>query len=206
MSILQPFFCNHIPATLKISALLLSFCLFAPLAFGQGTGHDHQAEIFLGFSVLNAQPDSLLDSFSMNGGHVEVFVPFSRKFGAVLDVSGHTGTVDAPVNIFGVSEIELNQFAILTGIRYEGFQWKSLQGAFRLLVGAATGSVKTDLSDELWVESTNFAAAFGGSLTLALSDLISLRLIQPNLLVTTFGGESQTSKRFSAGLVVNVNR
>ena len=191
---------------MKIPALLLSFCLFAPLASGQGTGHDHQAEIFLGFSVLNAQPDSLLDSFNMSGGHIEVFVPFSRKFGAVLDISGHTGTVDAPTNIFGVSEIELTQFAILTGIRYEGFQWKSLQGAFRLLVGASTGSVKTDLSDALWIESTNFAAAFGGSLTLALSDLISLRLIQPNLLLTTFGGESQISRRLSTGLVVNINQ
>jgi len=167
---------------------------------------DTRSEVFVGYSYLNAKPDRDIDRFGMSGVHVEVFVPLSRRFGPVLDLSGHAGTADAPLNRFGVSEIDVRQLAITTGIRYNGFRWKRLRGAFRGLVGISTGSVSTDLSSELWIEETAFAAALGGSIMLDLTDWVTLRLIQPNLFLTTFGNETQMSQRYSAGLVVRLNQ
>jgi len=77
---------------------------------------DHRYEAFLGYSYLDAKPDRDLDSFGMHGAHIEIFVPLSRWFGPVLDLSGHAGTVDAPPNRYGVSEIDVSQFAITTGL------------------------------------------------------------------------------------------
>jgi len=165
-----------------------------------------QNEAFLGYSYLDAKPDDDLSSFGMNGAHLEVFFPVSRRLGPVLDLSGHVGTVDAPPNIFGVSEIEITQFAITSGIRYNGFRWKRLRGALRALVGISTGSVSGDLFRELWIEETAFAAAFGGSIMLDLSDWFALRLIQPNFFLTTFGDDTQISKRYSTGLVLKLPR
>jgi len=66
--------------------------------------------------------------------------------------------------------------------------------------------VSSDLFRELWVEETAFVAAFGGSLMLDLSDWVSLRLIQPDFFLATFGDDTQISKRYSTRLVVKVNR
>ena len=167
---------------------------------------DPRYEVFLGYSYLDAKPDNDIDSFGMNGAHLEVFFPVTRRFGPVLDVSGHVGTADAPPNVFQVSDIEISQFAITTGLRYNGFQWRRLRGALRGLVGISRGSVSTDLARDLWVEETVFAAAFGGSIMLDLSDRIALRLIQPNFFLTTFGDDTQLSKRYSAGLVVRITQ
>ena len=167
---------------------------------------DPRYEVFLGYSYLDAKPDNDIDSFGMHGAHLEVFFPVTRRFGPVLDVSGHVGTADAPPNIFQVSDIEISQFAITTGLRYNGFQWRRLRGALRGLVGISRGSVSTDLARDLWVEETVFAAAFGGSIMLDLSDRIALRLIQPNFFLTTFGDDTQLSKRYSAGLVVRITQ
>jgi len=41
---------------------------------------------------------------------------------------------------------------------------------------------------------------------LDLSDWVSLWLIQPDFFLTTFGDDTQISKRYSTGLVVKVNR
>ena len=167
---------------------------------------DPRYEVFLGYSYLDAKPDNDIDSFGMNGAHLEVFFPVTRRFGPVLDVSGHVGTADAPPNVFQVSDIEISQFAITTGLRYNGFQWRRLRGALRGLVGISRGSVSTDLARDLWVEETVFAAAFGGSIMLDLSDRIALRLIQPNFFLTTFGDDTQLSKRYSTGLVVRITQ
>ncbi len=165
---------------------------------------DPRYEVFLGYSYLDAKPDGDIDSFGMHGAHLEVFFPVTRRFGPVLDLSGHVGTADAPPNVFQVSEIEISQFAITTGLRTNGFQWNRLRGAVRALVGISRGSVSSDLARDLWVEETAFAAAFGGSIMLDLSDRIALRLIQPNFFLTTFGDDTQLSKRYSAGLVVRI--
>ncbi len=168
--------------------------------------YDNRYEVFIGYSYLNAKPNRDLDHFGLHGAHIEVFYPVSRRLGPVLDLSGHFGTVDVPPNIYGVSEVEISQFAITTGIRYNGFQWKRLRTALRALVGISTGRVGMDLSSGLWIEETAFAAAFGGSIMLDLSDRVSLRLIQPNFFLTTFGGNTQFSQRISTGLVVKFNR
>jgi len=192
--------------TLITQGMLVGLLLGVLMPAPAQAQYDTRYEVFLGYSYLDAKPDSDIDRFGMSGAHIEIFLPLSEKFGPVLDLSGHTGTADAPPNSYGVSEIETSQFAITTGIRYNGFQWKRLRGALRGLVGLSTGSVSSDLSRELWIEETAFAAALGGSFMLDLSDWVSLRLIQPNFFVTTFGGDTQISKRYSTGLVVKINR
>ena len=164
--------------------------------------HDPRYEVFLGYSYLDAKPDGDIDSFGMHGAHLEVFFPMSRRLGPVLDLSGHVGTADDPSNIFQDSDVEIGQFAITTGIRYNGFQWRRVRGGLRALVGISRGSVSSDLARDLWIEETAFAAAFGGSVMLDLSDWVALRLFQPNFFLTTFGDDTQLSKRYSAGLVV----
>jgi len=165
---------------------------------------DARYEIFLGYSYLHTKPDGDINSFGMHGAHMEIFVPMSQRFGPVLDLSGHVGTADAPPNIFQVSDIEISQFAITSGIRYNGFQWRRLRGALRALVGISRGSVRSDLARDLWIEETAFAAAFGGSMMLDLSDWVALRLIQPNFFLTTFGDDTQLSSRYSTGLIVRI--
>jgi hypothetical protein len=64
--------------------------------------------------------------------------------------------------------------------------------------------VSSDLARDLWIEETAFAAAFGGSIVLDLSDWVALRLFQPNVFLTTFGDDTQLSTRYSAGLAVKI--
>jgi hypothetical protein len=161
-----------------------------------------QNEFFFGYSLLNAKTDSDLDRSTLHGGNLAFFYAISEGWGLVLDVSGHGGTVDAPEGVYGVSEIEVSQLAIMTGVRKSGLKWGRLRLAARALIGLTTGSAETDLARSLWVEETGFAAALGGTLMLDVSDTIAIRLIQPNLFLTTVGDETQLGQRLSTGLVV----
>jgi hypothetical protein len=182
-----------------LGVLLLGALAVQPAA-AQAMG---RTEVFVGYSLLRAEPDVDLDPFGMNGVHIEVFHAISERWGPVLDVSGHTGAVDAPPTAYGVSRIEIGQFAFMAGIRRNGARWGPMRLAGRVLIGVSRGTVETDVSQSLWVEETAFAAALGGSLMLDVSDRITVRLIQPNFLMTTFGNETQWSQRVSSGLVLS---
>jgi len=162
-------------------------------------------EVFLGYSYLNAKPANTIDRLSMHGAHLEVFYPISRRLGPVLDISAHIGTTDIPQSTFGASEVNISQYAITTGVRFNGLQWKRLRGTMRALVGISMGDVSSDLAREFWIEETVFAAALGGGVILDLSDWVALRIVQPNLFLTTFGDDTQISTRVSTGLVLKIH-
>jgi hypothetical protein len=182
-----------------LGVLLLTALALQPAA----AQYEGRSEVFVGYSLLRAEPDVDLDPFGMNGAHIEIFHAVSERWGPVLEVSGHAGTVDAPPSAYGVSRIEVGQFAVMTGVRRNGARWGPVSLAVRALIGVSRGSVETDVSRSLWVEQTAFAAALGGSLMLDVSDRIAVRLIQPNFFVTTFGSETQWSQRVSSGLVLS---
>jgi len=163
-----------------------------------------QSYLFGGYSALNADPDSEVDAGWTQGVHAQLLLMERGPWALVVDGSAHFGMADAPSESLGGEEVDVAQYTVLAGVRRTALECGRLRAAMRVLVGASTGSADTELTRSLQFEETTFAAVFGGLVTLDLSDRVALGLIQPNLLLTTFGGETQWTQRLSTGLVVKL--
>jgi hypothetical protein len=163
-----------------------------------------QRQLFVGYSLLDAEPDRAVETVLMNGAHAQLVLVERDDWGLVLDVSGHVGTGDTRVDDLGVREVDLAYFTALVGLGRKGFRFGRLWSQFGGFAGVSRGVVDGELNRVLRIETTAFTAAFGGSLILDLTDRYALRLIQPNVIYTTFAGGSQWSQRYSAGLVLRL--
>ena len=127
--------------------------------------------------------------------------------GFVADLSGHYGSVSLPPNVAGLAEVDINQHSVLLGPQFRFLRTKRLAASVHALVGMSRGKADLDVPPvdfdfRLGVKQTKLAGAFGVSVDFNLSEAIAWRIVQPDVFVTSFGGEQQNNFRLATGVVI----
>jgi hypothetical protein len=163
--------------------------------------------LFGGYSYLRA-PDEPAGpvAANLNGWNAAVKLNFRPRVGWLFDGGGQYGRRRTGES----GEGAYRQHALLFGPEVRLFTARRFTTHFRALIGA------------VWVDSLTLprnspppaaitlgpskplAGALGGSLDYRLSARISLRLIQPDLIVASLGSQNLKSIRLSAGVVLDL--
>jgi len=171
------------------------------------------SEISVNYSFLKADPGEAmteggetlaLDSSNLHGAEFTGTYYLRPFLGLDFSLSYHNGSITPPAG-YELVTIDFKEFSFMAGPRVRLAQNERANASVRALVGATNGSVRAQAGPLLAdADETTFALAFGGDVTLNLNDAFALRLIQPEVLFTWFGGNTQTNFRISAGIVFRV--
>lgn len=171
------------------AVLGLTLCIYSSLASAQRAFKMPEVDVFGGYSYLRFDPTPLgfRGASNLNGGNVEVSIPFYQGFGVVADFSGHYSS-------------DLQEYNFLIGGQYK-FDVKS----FHLFAHALGGRARTRLANigtsQIEPSSLGGAALFGGGMELHWKDRILIRPIQADYLVNGAFGDKFNSIRVSTGIV-----
>jgi len=171
------------------------------------------SEIAVNYSFLKADPGEAttdggetiaLDSSNLHGAEFTGTYYVGSRLGLDFSLSYHNGSITPPEG-FELVTIDFKEYSFMAGPRLRLAQNERANASVRALVGATNGSVRAQAGPFLAdADETTFALAFGGDVTVNLNDAFALRLIQPEVLFTWFGGNTQTNVRISAGIVFRV--
>jgi hypothetical protein len=156
------------------------------------------AEIFGGYTFVNANPETPLPRSGMSGWNVGAAGYATNWFGAGFEFSAAFGSANAPSGS-GVSGTALNdkEYSYLVGPQFRFLDTKRAQSAFRFLVGGVFGqdNLAAGLSpSNVQVLSTagynvfnetKFAMMLAVPVDISVSSLLALR-IEPALYMTGF--------------------
>ena len=166
-------------------------------------------ELFGGYTYMGSDLGiEELDSFGLQGVHLEATRFFSEKLGVAAEFSAHFGSTST--ELAGIDQLQVNQYSFLVGPRLMSRGFWRIQLSTRALLGITAVDIDTDPTEEempsdavqIASSESNFTIALGASLDLRLSERVSLRLIQSNQLFTFTGGDSFRNNRYSSGLLV----
>jgi hypothetical protein len=112
--------------------------------------------------------------------------------------------------------MEFDQWTLLFGPRFRISQTDRFRVGALAMAGIARGSIDIDFDDDgfqlqvpggqeillsvIDFEATSFAAAFGVHFDLRIDDRIVWRLVEPVVLITAYGNDTQGHFRLSSGL------
>jgi hypothetical protein len=197
------------------AAVACAVALIGPgIAFAQEGG---DFEAYGGFSYLFADVGGTFSDANgpgFSGG-------FAFFFDDWLGLGGEVGYSSAPldlpvIQIFPVPEMEFDQWTLLFGPRFRISQTDRFRVGALAMAGIARGSIDIDFDDDgfqlqvpggqeillsvIDFEATSFAAAFGVHFDLRIDDRIVWRLVEPVVLITAYGNDTQGHFRLSSGL------
>ncbi len=193
-------------------------------------------EVFGGYSYLRLteQPRTLLESASLNGWNASVKLNLTPRIGLVADFSGHygqrgltpytIGSLTQPGELQRVEAIpdDMRQLTFLFGPEARLLKRDRLTVNVRALMGVAhtnalvltfrepiqrpPGSIAPPITERTFQSASTFAASFGGSVDCRITNRLSYRIIQPELLLSRSGGPgtgnwNQYNFRLSSGIV-----
>ena len=195
---------------LRLFVVAATLGLISP-ALSYGQDHD-DFEVFGGFSALHVgvEGDFLGNSTWGYGGVGELTWFVTEWFGIAGEVAYHQYSPDIPPNIFVGGNISVAQTTFLAGMRFRYKNSSRFVPSGRVMMGVGHASAAVRLTPRLgwgippfdFEESDNaFTVALGGSLDINVSDRIAIRAIQPDILITNYGGSS-ADIRISTGLLV----
>jgi len=145
-----------------------------------------------------------LDTSNLHGAEFTGTYFFSPVLGLDVSFSYHNGSITPPPG-FEVVTVDFKEYSFLAGPRFRVASGRAANASVRALVGATNGTVRAQAGPFLAdADETTFALALGGDVTVNLNDVFAIRLIQPEVLFTWFGGNTQTNVRVSAGIVLRV--
>lgn len=167
-----------------------------------------QPEAFLGFSYVRFDVEDFLsiDTYGIQGG-VAWF--FNERLGLDVEVGNVEGNLNVPViAIFPTPDVDFSATTVLAGVRYRFGPQGRLLPSVRALAGLARGSVGVELEvpDVTAIDTSEtenaLGVALGAALDLDVTERLAWRIVQPDLLITTFGNDTQANIRLATGLVV----
>lgn len=208
--------------------------LFAPGVAAQETP---KVEVFGGYSYLQLteQPRVLLKSASLNGWNASVKLNVTPRIGLLADFSGNYGqrgltpytisSLTTPGELKRVEAMpgEMRQHTFFFGPEVRLLKRDRLSMNVRALMGVAhtntlvlpfrepiqrpPGSIALPITERTFPTASTFAASFGGNVDYRLTDRLSYRIIQAEVLVTRSGGMgtanwNQYNLRLSSGIVL----
>jgi hypothetical protein len=171
--------------------VLLAFRLgvLSALATAQRSFKTPEIDIFGGYSYLRFDATALgfPGVSNLNGGNLELAIPFYQGFGIVADFSGHYS-----------GDVQEYNFMI-------GGQYKFDVKGFKVFAHAMGGKARTRLGNigtsQIEPSSLGGAAAIGGGIEFPWKEKILLRPIQADYLINGAFGDRFSNIRISTGLV-----
>jgi hypothetical protein len=201
-------------------AILFIFMWLPNTAFAQ-SGDD--LEVFGGFSYLHVDNKEGRGATDAWGFQAEFAYFINEWFGLSADVSHHRATTDAPPELADSGELTFRNTTFLFGPRFRFGLGERFIPTAQVLVGivdrksevgiqtpgpipgsstgmdllpGAASFVRSDLDE------SSFAVAAGISLDLVISGRFAYRILQPDLIITSFGNSTQVDLRLGTGIVV----
>ena len=198
-----------------VASLVVGVVLGATPTFAQPS-----TEIFIGYSYFRADPGetdiqgggtAALDSANLHGTEVSGTWYVNRNTGIEAAFGYHRGSinltgVELPDVGLELTEADVKQYTFLVGPRFRFNSSASTQVfEVRALAGGSNLNFKVPVSVSTFkADEFGFALAVGASYTVRVAESISIRVIQPDLLLTTSGGTS-AHLRISTGIVIHAN-
>ncbi|HLW79514.1 MAG TPA: hypothetical protein VKU44_07930 [Terriglobia bacterium] len=173
----------------KVTWLVTLVLFLGVTAMAQDTP---KAEVYGGYSHLVA--DFSNTTFNLNGGEFGLTENVNSWFGGMVDIGAQFGTRNG---------FNVNSEQYLYGPVFSYRKLSSFTPSAHILLGAIRGSqgfAGISQSD------TKFAAAFGGALQFKLTDMVSIRAIQADYLMSRFLSTHQNNIRLSAGIVLTFGK
>lgn len=184
--------------------LIVVALLLAPIVLVSGEALaqiDPEAKLFLGYSYLRVEIDDA-DEGDAHGGQLEYTYYLNRRAGFTLSAAGHWGTVDAPPNIFVVSQFDLQQVTLMAGPTLVLARSNTVDLELSLLGGAVKRTLEVPGFGSTVADEWDPALGANLTLDLRLSDGIWLRAAQPGVIFARFGDRWETDYRLAVGLVI----
>lgn len=170
-------------------------------------------DVFAGYSYLRIQREpGGLTAANLNGWNAGVKLNFRPRAGLVFDFSGNYGHRRMTPTAFQPRETRagaVRQHTVLLGPEIRLFTRNRLTANARALIGAVyVDALKLPLTDPqpLFTEFTigrakPLAGALGVTLDYRITDRLSVRLLQPDLIVVSLGSLNLKRLRISTGIV-----
>ena len=189
----------------------LSLFFLAPvLSVGLFAQNAPKLELFGGYSYLGLteQSRALLKAASLSGWNASVKLNVTPRIGLLADFGGNYGERElTPFTLTSVT-VPLHQHTYLFGPEVRLLRHDRFNVNVRALMGVAhTNGLPPSVSRFTFSSAnSNFAASFGGSVDYRITDRLSYRIIQPELLLTRSGSMAtnnwnQHNFRLSTGIV-----
>lgn len=159
---------------------------------------DNTAEIFGGYTLSNANPETPLPKTGMSGWGVGAAGYANKWFGAGFEIAGQFGSLNAPSNS-GVTGTALNvkEYSYLVGPQFRFVNKQKIQSQFRFLVGGVFGQANLPSTESpanvqalsaagyASFNETKFAMMMSVPVDVTLTRLVALR-IEPGIYMTGF--------------------
>jgi hypothetical protein len=189
-----------------------------------------KVELFGGYSYFGAGSTTSatafgLDTANLNGWNAAAKINVTPRLGLLADFSGHYGDRGITVPVGSNPTLQpkpghMRQHTFLFGPEACLLTKKRVAVNVRALAGVANrntlvaplalpiestppliGNPVAPITQLSFSGGNGFAASFGGSIEYRITDRLAYRLIQPELLLTRFGGSTQADVRISTGIV-----
>src|SRR6266850_4070514 len=188
-----------------------------------------KVEVFGGYSYLQLTEQSRtpLKSASLNGWNASVKLNVMPRIGLLADFGGNYGergltpytinNLTKPGELIRVEAApgDMHQHTFLFGPEVRLFRRDRLTVNVRALMGVAHTNVlvlplrepiqrpagSPPITQRSFPSASMFAASFGGSVDYRITDRLSYRIVQPELLLTRIDTGNQYNFRLSTGLV-----
>jgi Outer membrane protein beta-barrel domain len=169
--------------SLRLAAALL--VAMGPLAASAQDAS--KGDVFAGYSMLAT------DGETMHGWHAALGWGLSGRFGLLLDVSGHQGTVEGT---------DIGTLSLMAGPRVT-FGAGRLRPFLHVIGGVVRSKASVSVFDiEISESTTDFGGAAGGGFDIGLGDRWAIRLAG-DYRVVKVDDETASDPRFSAGVAYN---
>jgi opacity protein-like surface antigen len=167
-------------------------------------------EVFGGYSYFRESDYGIFEDSNLHGWEVSATKNFTRYFGVEVDVSGHYGTRDErdlniipPIDPVFIPEVKTSAFNYMIGPHFGADVGKARPFAHALIGGTTE---RFNINGFGNGSDTSLSATFGGGLDFQLTKSISIRAIQADYILTTFGPNNQNNLRLSTGVVFTFGR
>jgi hypothetical protein len=157
-----------------------------------------KVEISGGFSYLRPVE---LSSLNFYGWNISTAGNLNRWFGLAGDFGGNYASPGP--SVFGISgrSVRAHTFLFVPRFSYRG------TGRMTMFTHALFGAVHGSAGGfGLSVSDSAFAMAIGGGFDIRISDLVAVRALQADYLMTRFGDARQNNVRLSTGIVIRFGK
>jgi hypothetical protein len=168
--------------------------------------YSHKFEVELGGGYLRFRPGPQLPHNNEIGWHVAGARYFNQRLGVAADFRGYYGTAFTYPNTFAVFKPAIREYVYQAGPTYRFYAQQRFAFSGHVLAGASTGvfDVGTNHIPPAFVGiypvGTVFATTVGLTADFNIDPTLAIR-VSPELLITTFGGDSQLNKGVTFGVI-----
>lgn len=148
------------------------------------------------------------DSVFMYGVQGDLTYYVTENVGIVVGGYYNRGTIDNP-GIEGVENLSVSQFLFLFGPRFQLGNSEKFSPAVHGLIGWAQANVdKAQLEgydgvDYLFLNDSALAISLGATFDMKINQSWSYRIVQPDVIITTFADATQVNFSLATGIVGN---